>query len=145
MSASPQLSGRLASFRVALLGVDIPERSREQIPVLVAETLAQHRQGLSGAGPHDLRGCAGMFFSFPRDTRTPVSMTEMAMPLDVAFLDAAGVVSSTVELDPVPATRRASYRGHLPPAMFRYALELLQGGAARFGIAPGVRIDLSGV
>ena len=86
-----------------------------------------------------------MLFSFPRDTRTPVSMTEMVMPLDVAFLDAAGVVGSTVELDPVPAARRASYRGHLPQEMFRYALELLQGGAARFGIAPGVRVDLSGV
>ena len=85
-----------------------------------------------------------MVFTFPGDTRSPVSMTGMEMPLDVVFLDAVGVVGSVVELRPVPAGQ-GDDRGHLPPERFRHALELVQGGAARYGIAPGVRIDLGEV
>jgi uncharacterized membrane protein (UPF0127 family) len=140
--APPEPLGRLASFLSRYLRITIPERSWDAIPVLVAETPDQHAQGLSGASVVDLAAHVGMLFTFPCDTRTPVSMIGMSMPLDVAFLDAAGVVVSVAELDPVPDDRRADYRGHLPPHAFRHALELVAGGAARFGIEPGVVIDL---
>jgi uncharacterized membrane protein (UPF0127 family) len=140
--APPEPLGRLASFPSRYLRTTIPGRARTTIPVLIAETPEQHRQGLAGASPVDLAAHAGMLFTFPCDTRTPVSMTGMSMPLDVAFLDAEGTVVSVAELEPVPDARRADYRGHLPPHAFRYALELVAGGAARFGIEPGVVIDL---
>jgi uncharacterized membrane protein (UPF0127 family) len=140
--APPEQLGGLASFPSRNLRVTIPDRSRSAIPVLVAETLEQHAQGLAGTSAVGLGPHVGMLFTFPCDTRTPVSMVGMSMPLDVAFLDSAGVVVSVAELDPVPDDRRADYRGHLPPHAFRHALELVAGGAARFGIEPGVVIDL---
>ncbi|MGI5126761.1 DUF192 domain-containing protein [Pseudonocardia sp. CA-107938] len=140
--APPQPAERFRTFRSMRLRVHISGRSHAVIPVLVAETLDQHRLGLSEACPDDLGMHAGMLFTFPADTRTPVSMTGMRMSLDVAFLHASGIVGSLVELHPVPDEERPRYRGHLPPHTFRHALELVQGGAARFGIAPGVRIEL---
>ena len=142
MRAPPEPLGRLASYLSRYLRITIPDRSWDAIPVLVAETPEQHRQGLSGASVVDLATHVGMLFTFPCDTRTPVSMMGMSMPLDVAFLDSEGVVVSVAELEPVPDSRRDEYRGHLPPHAFRYALELVAGGAARFGIEPGVVIDL---
>ena len=141
MRAPPEPLGRLASYLSRYLRITIPDRSWDAIPVLVAETPEQHRQGLSGASVVDLATHVGMLFTFPCDTRTPVSMMGMSMPLDVAFLDSEGVVVSVAELEPVPDSRRDEYRGHLPPHAFRYALELVAGGAARFGIEPGVVID----
>jgi uncharacterized membrane protein (UPF0127 family) len=142
VQAPPEPLGRLASFPSRQLRVTIPGHPPDTIPVLVAETPEQYRTGLSGSSAADLSGHVGMLFTFPCDTRTPVSMIGMSMPLDVAFLDASGFVLSVVALEPVADDGRAGYRGHLPPHAFRHALELVAGGAARFGIEPGVEIEL---
>lgn len=108
---------------------------------LLADTRAQHRQGLKGVT--DLQGYDGMLFRFDEDAFFPFTMEGTPMPLAVAFFDVAGHFVSKAVMEPCPEG------GQCPPhpaeAPYRYALEVPQGQLAAMGAGPGSRLVLGGV
>lgn len=72
-----------------------------------------------------------ILFVFDSETRTPFTMRDTLVSLDLAFADADGrfiETRSITWLDPAPIVPRAPYR---------YALEMPAGGFWRYGIAVG--------
>jgi uncharacterized membrane protein (UPF0127 family) len=92
----------------------------------------------------------GMLFVFPAPRPLAMVMRDCPVPIDVAFLDAGGVVIAVHEMRPEPprATEesRLAYEVRLPqypsggPAQL--AIEVAGGRLRQLGIGPGDRIVL---
>ena len=78
----------------------------------------------------------GMFFAFPDVAPRQFWMKNTPLPLDIIYLDEAGVVLNVAQLYPNDLTGVKS----TGPA--KYAIELNQGVAARIGLKAGDRITL---
>ena len=82
----------------------------------------------------------GMFFVHPEPGRYPYWMYQVKVPLDIAWLDAAGKVVEVVESAP-PCTTAASqcpnYGGNHSA---RYVLELPAGYGRRHGVVSGAMV-----
>lgn len=110
-----------------------------------AATLAVHvaaepearRQGLMGR--EALPDEAGMLFVFPEDTDSGFWMKDTLIPLSIAFVDAAGTVVATEDMDPCDAEPCPTYE---PGATYRYALEVNQGLFDELGVGPGASVTL---
>jgi len=98
---------------------------------LLAATEAQRERGLMGRS--DLGGLDGMVFTFPADSTIPFVMTDVPVPLSIAWFSAAGRVVGTADMSPCPATITACPQ-YPPPGPYRYALEVLKGGLVRFRV-----------
>lgn len=107
--------------------------ARHRFAVEVARTPEQRARGLMFRT--ELAADAGMLFLF--ESAGPVSfwMKNTYLPLDMLFIDDAGVVirvaadTTPLSLTPVPSGGPA-----------RAVLEVAAGTAARLGIAPGARV-----
>lgn len=101
--------------------------------VEVAATPAQRAQGLMGRTR--LADGAGMLFVFEEADRHCFWMKDTATPLSVAFLAEDGTVVGTADMQPQTTDL------HCAEVPVRYALEVRQGGFARRGIGPRVRLS----
>lgn len=113
-----------------------------ELCVLVADTAAERAEGLMDAPDAELGGYDGMAFSWTEDVAGGFWMKDTEVPLSIAYVDAAGAVVSTTDMDPCPpgTERCPSY----PPAgPYRLAVEVPQGALPEVGIGPGssVRLD----
>jgi uncharacterized membrane protein (UPF0127 family) len=89
---------------------------------------------------------AGMIFVFAGGDQThPFWMKNTLIPLDMVWVRAGGKVT-TVAAN-VPATTVDTPDGKIPTrdGVGSYVIELAAGEAARAGIKPGVRLDVSHV
>ena len=76
----------------------------------------------------------GMLFLFSDESRHCMWMKNTYLPLSVAFIDAAGVVTNIVDMKPHDET------SHCATRTARYALEMNQGWFAVKGIKAGVKL-----
>ena len=83
-----------------------------------------------------------MLFLFSERTDHVFWMKNTLIPLDMLFIDEAGVVAGVVA-DAAPLTLTPRTPG--PDVLARYVLEVRGGWAARHGVAPGARVLLDGV
>ncbi|MFZ0131447.1 MAG: DUF192 domain-containing protein [Desulfobacterales bacterium] len=74
----------------------------------------------------------GMLFVYPEPELLTFWMKDTFMPLDIAFIDAAGRIVSIQKMDPFPVTTVYS-----SPAPVLYALEVNQGWFEKKGISVG--------
>jgi uncharacterized protein len=79
----------------------------------------------------------GMIFVFPDDRRLNFWMKNTLIPLDILYLDSAGVVLNIDQMAPKDTTTQHPSDG---PA--RYAIELNQGTAAKVGVKPGDKVTI---
>lgn len=103
--------------------------------VELASDEAARRRGLMGRPA--LAPGAGMLFDFGAEQPIAMWMHNTAMPLDMLFANAAGVILEIIS-DTVPYSETLL----MPRAASRYVLELLAGQAAAHDIAPGDRLYL---
>jgi uncharacterized membrane protein (UPF0127 family) len=97
--------------------------ARHAVAVEVARTSAEQQRGLMGR--RELGEEAGMLFVFPETERRAFWMKNTLIPLDMLFIDDAGVVASIVrEAEPLTLTPRDS------GVPCRYVLEVRGGWAA---------------
>lgn len=123
--------------------VEGPDGEPIVICVLVADTPEQRARGLMGVT--DLGGYDGMLFRFEDDADGGFWMKDTLLPLSIAYLDAAGAVVSTADMDPCPegTARCPSYAAAGP---YRMALEVPQGGLDALGLTEGspARLEVTG-
>jgi uncharacterized membrane protein (UPF0127 family) len=115
---------------------------RDTVPLVLelATTAEQQRLGLMER--RHLPERAGMLFVYdsiqPRDAGFWMYRTRL--PLDIAFLDSAGVIRSIRAMVPCTATITEGCPSYAPGVPYRSALEVNAGALARWGAEPGARL-----
>lgn len=104
----------------------------DTLRVEVAATPQQRALGLMGRSTLDAQ--AGMLFVFERADVHCFWMKNTLVPLSIAFLADDGTIVDLADMQP------QTYDPHCPRAAVRYALELPQGGFAKRGLRPGMRV-----
>lgn len=99
-------------------------------------------QGLSDRA--EIAEDGGMLFVFPEEERRAFVMRRCLVPIDLAYLDAQGVViwmhAMQIEPDPdAPDNQLKLYNSHHPT---RFAIELREGSLRRLGLHQGDQIEL---
>ncbi len=102
----------------------------------IADEPAQQRAGFQHLCPETVAR-RPMWFQFQRPARVGFHMHNVHAPLDLAFVDAAGVVFEIRRMTPVSRERPA--RTVLPDRPIVAAVEAADGWFARRGIEPGAR------
>jgi uncharacterized membrane protein (UPF0127 family) len=112
--------------------------ARHEVEVEVARSDAEHERGLMFR--RELAEEAGMLFVFRETARRAFWMKNTLIPLDLIFVDEAGVVAAILrDAEPLTLTPRD------PGVACRLVLEVRGGWAARHGVEPGARLRLVNV
>lgn len=127
---------------VAVRVVEGPDGESIVLCVLVAETPDQRRQGLMGVT--DLGGYDGMVFVYEEDVENGFWMQDTPLPLSIAYLDAAGGVVSTADME--PCVDGGDCPSYPPDGPFRWTLEVPQGDLDDIGLVEGsdARLEVTG-
>lgn len=124
--------------------------SGDSVPLLleVARSERQHQFGLM-ARP-GLDPMSGMVFLYPADQPDSAGfwMWRTRMPLDIAFMDSAGVILTTFTMQPCSTDMYADVcmreaAGYVPGVPYRSALEVNAGFFAKHAVAKGARLEIA--
>lgn len=111
--------------------------------VWVADTPALSDRGLMGVTDPMLGGRGAMVFAPGADSLTDFWMVDTLVPLTLVWIDAAGSVIGSADMEPctsgVASCQR--FRARVP---WRLAVEVPIGTAAGLGLVPGSRVELLG-
>ncbi len=108
--------------------------SQATVSVEVAATFRERQQGLMLR--QEMAEDAGMLFLFPRDGQVGFWMKDTYLPLDIAYISAAGEVLEVRQATPLDETV-------LTPAQpYRYVLEVNQGWFERHALGVGAKVTL---
>jgi uncharacterized membrane protein (UPF0127 family) len=105
-----------------------------QVVVEVADTLGEQVMGLMNRD--SLPADRGMLFVFEEPKRAFFWMKNTSIPLDVAFLDADGVILEIQPLVPYEETRVASKSDQVA-----YAIETNRDWFSSRGLKPGLKVQ----
>ncbi len=108
--------------------------------LLAAQDDAQRGRGLMEVT--DLQGYDGMAFVYPEDTTNGFYMRNTPMPLSIAWIDSAGGLVSTADME--PCEDREGCTIYPPGGPYRIAIEVPQGQLDELGITPGAKVTLAG-
>jgi uncharacterized membrane protein (UPF0127 family) len=115
---------------------------RDTVPLALELAVSTDQQRLGLMERRHLAERAGMLFVY--DTTQPPDagfwMYRTRIPLDIAFLDSAGVIRSIRAMAPCPTTMPEGCPTYEPGTPYRYALEVNAGALERWGAAPGSRL-----
>jgi uncharacterized membrane protein (UPF0127 family) len=106
----------------------------------VAERPEQHRHGLMER--RQLAENAGMLFLYPepQDSGSGFWMFRTRVPLDVAFLDDAGLILAILTMQPCPSPNPQLCPSYTPGLSYSAALEVNAGFFVRHNIGLGDRV-----
>lgn len=116
--------------------------ARDTVPLMLelAVSADQHDVGLMER--RHLPERAGMLFIYD-STQPPDAgfwMYRTRIPLDIAFLDSAGVIRSVRTMTPCATTLPQGCPSYAPGTPYRYALEVNAGALQRWGATTGSRL-----
>ena len=113
-----------------------------QLLVEIASSNDQHEVGL--AGRLDLDPESGMLFEFdrPRSADDGFWMWRTRVPLDIAFVDEAGVILNIQSMEVCESDDFDDCPGYFPGVGYVAALETNRGWFARNGIDVGARVTV---
>ena len=131
--ASAQSQGRLVSFDRDQITIETGEGGRHVFDVELAVSPEQKAQGLMFR--RSMAATAGMLFLYERPEQRAMWMKNTLIPLDMLFIDRAGVILR-IEQRTVPLSLRVIPSGQAVTAV----LELNAGTSARLSIKPGDRV-----
>lgn len=116
-----------------------------RLSVEVADSRRKQELGLSGRSA--LAPDAGMLFVFDteRSGEDGFWMVGTRIPLDIAFMDDAGVIRKILQMDVCEEAGGVdACPGYFPGVPYRSALEVNQGWFAKRGVGVGARVRVSG-
>ena len=104
------------------------------VSVEIAATFVQREVGLMNR--QQLPEDAGMLFLFPKDVQYGFWMKNTYVPLDIAYISAAGEVVQIFAAKPLDETVL------VPGTQYRYVLEVNQGWFQRHALGVGAKVTL---
>lgn len=133
--SEPNRLDGLGKFRMDIKG--------QTVELWIANTFDEQSKGLMFVTAEEMAPLSdgterGMLFVFDFSGRDSFWMKNTIIPLDIAYISAAGVVVSTYTMTPLD-DRHNQYP---PAALYRYAIELNAGLWERLGVKPGDTIQI---
>jgi uncharacterized protein len=113
----------------------------ETVVMEVAASEEQRMRGLMGRS--EVPRGTGMYFRFDEPGIHSFWMLHCLVPLDIVWLDAAGIVVYVGES--LPPCQQEPCPTYAPPAPAAQVIEVAAGEARRMGIVPGARVLLKPV
>jgi uncharacterized membrane protein (UPF0127 family) len=115
---------------------------RLEIPVKIADDVNELAAGFQHICPEDI-GDTAILFRFGVRTETAFHMHNVQAPLDIAHIDASGLVIDVQRMEPyVNSVVFVNHPLYRPAGPFMSALETAAGRLERLGIRVGSRIVL---
>jgi len=117
---------------------------RDTLPLTLQLAISGEQKSMGLMERRRLADTAGMLFVYD-STQPPTAgfwMYRTRIPLDIAFLDSAGVVRSIRTMTPCPTTIAEGCPTYTPDVPYQYALEVNAGFFARHGIGIGHSLQL---
>ena len=113
--------------------------SRDTVQLALELAVSEQQKQLGLMERKRLAENAGMLFMYDSTQAGDAGfwMYRTLIPLDIAFLDSAGVIRSVRAMVPCPTTIAQGCPTYTPDVPYRYALEVNAGYFARHGIAAG--------
>lgn len=114
-------------------------RLRDTVPLVLELAVSDERKTMGLMERRRLDDSAGMLFIYD-STQPPDAgfwMYRTRIPLDIAFLDSAGVIRAVRSMTPCPSTVAQGCPIYTPEVPYRYALEVNAGFLERRGITVG--------
>lgn len=112
-------------------------RQRDTVWLALQLAVSDEQKAMGLMERRRLADNAGMLFIYD-STQPPDAgfwMYRTRIPLDIAFLDSAGVIRAMRSMTPCPTTIAQGCRTYIPGVPYRYALEVNAGFFARHGIS----------
>ena len=119
-------------------------RQSDTLPVRVQLAISPEQKSMGLMERRRLADDAGMIFVYD-STQPPDAgfwMYRTRIPLDIAFLDSAGVIRSIRSMVPCPTTIAQGCPTYTPDVPYQYALEVNAGFFGRHGIQVGHKLLL---
>ena len=110
--------------------------------LLAALAAEQRARGLMEVT--DLQGYAGMAFLYDEPVANAFHMSNTPMPLSIAWIDEAGAVVSTTDMEPCLVDDGDRCPRYPPAGSYVTAIEVPQGELAALGITDGARVTVGG-
>jgi uncharacterized protein len=114
-------------------------RERDTLRLALELAISDEQKTMGLMERRRLADDAGMLFVYD-STQPPDAgfwMYRTRIPLDIAFLDSAGVIRALRSMTPCPTTIAQGCPSYTPDVAYRYALEVNAGFFARHGITIG--------
>ena len=114
-------------------------RQRDTLQLTLQLAVSDEQKTMGLMERRHLGDYAGMLFVYD-STQPPDAgfwMYRTRIPLDIAFLDSAGVVRAVRSMTPCPSTIARDCPTYTPDVSYRYALEVNAGFFAQHGITIG--------
>jgi len=125
---------RLEGYGEVTITVTAADGSTRTWCLLLANTDPLRRQGLMYVEDPTLGGYDGMLFTFSGDTSGGFWMKNTVLPLSIAFLRGDGSTTSTVDMEPCPASA-PTCPTYPSGGTYRNAIEVPKGQLGRLGIS----------
>jgi uncharacterized membrane protein (UPF0127 family) len=136
-----EASLRSQGFTKVTLRIGHADGTVEEHCVWLADTDFERVQGLKEITDPSLGGGDALVFQFESDTDLAFWMKDTLQPLSIAWVDSAGGVVNTADMDPCLADTDSCQR-FAPGRPYRLAIEMAQGRLQDWGIRPGATISL---
>ncbi|MDM9644542.1 DUF192 domain-containing protein [Rhizobium sp. S163] len=133
MLALPTFAQSVVKFDKEPLVIETTAGQKYNFTVEIADTNEQRQRGLMYR--QDMAADAGMIFDFGASKRVQMWMENTVLPLDMLFVDRAGIVRG-VKQNAVPYSR--DIIDSVSPV--KYVIELNAGAAAKLGLKAGDRV-----
>ncbi len=134
--ATAQDMTRRRIYQTKELGHSAIKVGTRTIPVWLADSETKREEGMMWLQAKDVPNGKGMLFIFADEADRGFWMQNTLIPLDIAYITAAGKVANVVLGKPLDQTTLRS------TAPSKYVLELKAGDAKRLGVKAGVHIAI---
>jgi uncharacterized membrane protein (UPF0127 family) len=132
---------RSRGFTKVTLRIRHADGTVEEHCVWLSDSVTERERGLMQLSDPSLGGGDAMVFVFEEETSAVFTMKDTPQPLSIAWVDSAGAVIGTTDMDPCPPGTKSCPR-YPAPRPLKMAIEMAQGRLQDWGIGPGALVSL---
>jgi uncharacterized protein len=133
--ALPPLHPVIDDWDETVVTIPTDDGATPEVDAKVAATPDERQRGLMEV--EALPDGTGMLFLFDQERTGGFWMRNTLVPLDIAYIDADGVIGTILTMDPCEEADAADCPTYVPDGPYLSALEVPQGWFAQVGVAEG--------